>query len=75
MYKFLGIDISAGGVGVGYRYYFTHAKRGTHRFLDYARRYFSFGSVKTPTIIELVSKLLSCGVQLDTSGLGIVALH
>ena len=27
MYKFLGIDISAGGVGVGYRYYFTHAKR------------------------------------------------
>lgn len=26
-YKLLGTDVSAGGLGVGYRYYFTHAKK------------------------------------------------
>jgi hypothetical protein len=27
MYKLLGVDVSLAGAGLGYRYYFTHAKK------------------------------------------------
>ncbi len=65
MYKLLGIDISAGGVGIGYRYYFTHAKRAVPEgFWIMPEGIFAFGSVKNSNNNREGIKTLSCGAQL-----------
>lgn len=47
MYKLFGEDISAGGIGAGYRYYFTHAKRAVPTgFWVTPEAAFAFGNVK-----------------------------
>ncbi len=50
MFKFFGLDVNAGGVGLGYRYYFTHAKKDVPTgFYVNPETSFSFGSVRVET--------------------------
>ncbi len=50
MFKFFGVDVKAGGVGLGYRYYFTHAKKDVPTgFYVNPETAFSFGSVNVKT--------------------------
>lgn len=47
MYKLFGADVTLGGLGAGYRYYFTHAKKQVPSgFYVTPEAAFSFGSVK-----------------------------
>ena len=47
MYKLLGLDVNLGGVGFGYRYYFTHLKKEVPTgFYINPQASFSFGSAK-----------------------------
>lgn len=47
MYKLFGLDVTAGGLGLGYRYYFTHAKKQVPSgFYVNPEAGFSLGSVK-----------------------------
>ncbi len=47
MYKLFGSEVTAGGLGAAYRYYFTHAKKAVPAgFYIAPEASFSFGSVK-----------------------------
>ena len=47
MYKLLGLDVSLAGLGVGYRYYITHAKKEIpNGFYVNPQVAFAFGSIK-----------------------------
>jgi len=46
MYRLLGVKVNLGGVGIGYRYYFTHAKKPVPGgFYINPQAAYSFGSV------------------------------
>lgn len=65
MYKLLGADISAGGVGAGYRYYFTHAKRVVPTgFWVMPEADFAFGSVKDANDKKKSITTFSAGAQI-----------
>jgi hypothetical protein len=50
MYKLLGVDVSLVGAGLGYRYYFTHAKKPVPGgFYINPQAAFSFGKVNDDT--------------------------
>ncbi len=47
MFKFFNVSVNAGGLGAGYRYYFTHAKKEVPTgFYVMPEAAFSFGSFK-----------------------------
>lgn len=47
MYKLLGADVSLAGLGLGYRYYITHAKKEVpNGFYVNPQASFAFGSIK-----------------------------
>lgn len=65
MYKLFGEDISAGGLGAGYRYYFTHAKRMVPTgFWVNPEAAFAFGSVKTNQGNKANINTISFGAQI-----------
>jgi hypothetical protein len=49
MYKLLGVDVSLAGAGLGYRYYFTHAKKPVPAGFYINPQAFSFGKVNDDT--------------------------
>lgn len=65
MYKLFGEDVTAGGLGAGYRYYFTHAKRAVPTgFWVMPEAAFAFGSVKTNTNDKASINTISFGAQI-----------
>ena len=64
MFKLLGADVSVGGLGVGYRYYFTHAKTEVPTgFWVMPQARFAFGSLKDKQGVKESITTFSVGAE------------
>ncbi len=65
MYKFLGIKVNLGGVGLGYRYYITHVKKPVPSgFYVNPQAAFSFGSVADDNDVMVSANTFGIGAEL-----------
>ena len=65
MYKLLGIKVNMGGLGVGYRYYITHAKKPVPSgFYVNPQAAFSFGSVADNNDVMISANTFGIGAEL-----------
>jgi hypothetical protein len=64
MFELLGVDVNTGGLGVGYRYYFTHEnKEVPSGFYVQPQTSFGFGSVEDDANFTTVSLGAELGYQ------------
>ena len=65
MYKLLGLDVNLGGLGLGYRYYFTHLKKEVPTgFYINPQASFSFGSAKVDNSSKESLSILGLGAEI-----------
>ena len=65
MYKLLGADVSLAGGGLGYRYYFTHAKKPVPAgFYINPQASFAFGSVTNDAGEKYTASTMAFGAEL-----------
>ncbi len=65
MYKLLGVDVSLAGAGLGYRYYFTNAKKPVPAgFYVNPQLAFSFGKVNDETEGDYSATTIGFGAEL-----------
>ncbi len=65
MFKLFGQDVTAGGLGVGYRYYFTHAKKEIPSgFYVMPEAVLSFGSIKDENDLKVGFSSFGIGAEL-----------
>lgn len=65
MYKLLGADVSLAGAGLGYRYYFTHAKKPVPAgFYVNPQLAFSFGKVNDETEGNYSASTIGFGAEI-----------
>ncbi|MGC3979404.1 MAG: DUF3575 domain-containing protein [Paludibacteraceae bacterium] len=64
-YQLLGLDISLGGVGAGYRYYFTYAKKQVPSgFYVTPEAFFSFANVKDDADENYTATFFGIGAEI-----------
>ncbi len=65
MYRFLGVKVNMGGVGLGYRYYITHAKKPVPGgFYVNPQAALSFGSVYDDNDVATSGSTIGIGAEL-----------
>jgi hypothetical protein len=65
MYRLLGVKVNLGGVGLGYRYYITHAKKPVPGgFYVNPQASFSFGSVYDENDVATSGSTIGVGAEL-----------